>query len=406
MKLTHILHTLSALALTLLAAACNQPEARLPEQSTVVQEAAQIYPDYRGIVIPPNIAPLNIQVRSAGTAYVGCIEGAGRQLLAAASADGKLCFDSLEWRGLLEANRGRDLTVTLYARRDSGWVRFPAYTLTVAGAASTGYLNAFFVAMLSIPMLWLAIARKNGRAAVAVVLAPLAAVAVAFAAYQGYFNFLLHSNVHTNRAFESFSGIPEIIFVNTLYRDVLTLPGAILLGAMLLIALMSRERVRMVQTCRQWWIPLCAIAAMVLVEYASLLREERYIFPYLSSAALLAGVIISGIDDRLRNASAIVLGLYMLAMCPFTSPKKIYGWDYVRGLLKEGAVLYRLNPNELPQIAPVLNDTARYRLATDSAGLAASGDLPVVSRVKPPLGSIAKKQRLTGPLDIYSKQMR
>ena len=291
-------------------------------------------------------------------------------------------------------------------RRAVTALTWTAYTLTVAGAASTGYLNAFFVAMLSIPMLWLAIARKNGRAAVAVVLAPLAAVAVAFAAYQGYFNFLLHSNVHTNRAFESFSGIPEIIFVNTLYRDVLTLPGAILLGAMLLIALMSRERVRMVQTCRQWWIPLCAIVAMVLVEYASLLREERYIFPYLSSAALLAGVIISGIDDRLRNASAIVLGLYMLAMCPFTSPKKIYGWDYVRCQLKEGAVLYHLNPNELPQIAPVLNDTARYRLATDSAGLAASGDLPVVSRVKPPLGSIAKKQRLTGPLDIYSKQMR
>ena len=141
MKLTHILHTLSALALTLLAAACNQPEARLPEQSTAVQEAAQIYPDYRGIVIPPNIAPLNIQVRSAGTAYVGCIEGAGRQLLAAASADGKLCFDSLEWRGLLEANRGRDLTVTLYARRDSGWVRFPAYTLTVAAEPIDRYLS-------------------------------------------------------------------------------------------------------------------------------------------------------------------------------------------------------------------------------------------------------------------------
>ena len=141
MKPTHILHTLSALALALLAAACNQPEARLPEQSTAVQEAAQIYPDYRGIVIPPNIAPLNIQVRSAGTAYVGCIEGAGRQLLAAASDDGKLCFDSLEWRGLLEANRGRDLTVTLYARRDSGWVRFPAYTLTVAAEPIDRYLS-------------------------------------------------------------------------------------------------------------------------------------------------------------------------------------------------------------------------------------------------------------------------
>lgn len=276
-----------------------------------------------------------------------------------------------------------------------------AYTLAIAGAASTGYLNAFFVVLLSVPMLWLAIARKNGRAAVAVVLAPLAAVAVAFAAYNGYFNFLLHSNVHTGRAFGSFASIPKIVFINTLYRDVLTLPGAILLGGMLLIALMSRERACMVRTCRQWWFPLCAIAAMVLVEYASLLREERYIFPYISSAALLAGVIISGIDDRLRNVSAVIFGLYMLTMCHFTSPKMNYGWDNMHTRLKDGAVLYRLNPNELPQIAPVLNDTVRYRFITDSVRLSTSGKQPVVSRVKPPLDTIADKANLTGPLKIY-----
>ncbi|MGM9853715.1 MAG: hypothetical protein ACI30N_07095 [Muribaculaceae bacterium] len=278
-----------------------------------------------------------------------------------------------------------------------------AYTLAVAGAASTGYLNAFFVALLSVPMLWLAIAHKNGRAAVAVVLAPLMAVAVAFAAYQGYFNFLLHSNVHTGRAFEDFSNVPDIVFVKALYRDVLTLPGAILLGAMFLLALIGRERAEMIKGNRQWWIPLCAIAAMVLVEYASVLREERYIFPYLSSAALLAGVIISGIDIRLRNACAVVLGLYMLVMCPFNAPEMRYGWGYIRNELKDGAILYRLNPNELPQIAPVLNDTVSYRLTADTGRFAASDTLPVVSHVKPPLDTIAKKQHLTGPMYIYRR---
>lgn len=278
-----------------------------------------------------------------------------------------------------------------------------AYTLAVAGAASTGYLNAFFVGLLTIPMLWLALARKNGRAAITAVLAPLAAVAVAFAAYRGYFNFLLHSTVHTARAFEGFVNVPATVFVNALFYHGIMLPGLILLGGMLLVALCGRDRRQMVRTCRQWWIPLCAIAAMVLVEYASLLRQERYIFPFIASAALLVGIILSGIDNRLRNAAAAVFGLYMLAMCPFTMPQMDYKWDAMRDSLKSGAVLYRLNPNELPQIAPALNDTVRYRLISVSEDLEPTEPLPVVSRIKPPLDTIATEKSLTGPLKLYHR---
>ena len=131
----------AALLLPVLFAACAGPEARIPEQSTAVKEAARIYPDYRDIVIPPNIAPLNIQVQSEGSEFVGSVEGGGRQVLAAAGRDGKLCFDSLEWRGLLEAAKGRDLTVTLYALRDGGWVKFPAYRLSVAEEPIDRYLS-------------------------------------------------------------------------------------------------------------------------------------------------------------------------------------------------------------------------------------------------------------------------
>ena len=129
-----------ALALTLLAA-CSAPEAQIPAESTPTSEAARIYPDYRDITIPPNIAPLNIQVKSAGEAFVGCIEGSSGRVLAAADDDGKLLFDSLEWRSLLEKERGKELTVTLYAQRPGGWVRFPAYKLSVAAEPIDRYLS-------------------------------------------------------------------------------------------------------------------------------------------------------------------------------------------------------------------------------------------------------------------------
>lgn len=122
------------------AASCTG-EVTLPADSTPVPEAASIYPDYRDIVVPPNIAPLNIQVKSEGDEFVGCIEGAGRQILAGGGEDGKLLFDSLEWRKLLEASKGKSLQVTLYARRGDGWVKFPSYKIDVAAEPIDRYLS-------------------------------------------------------------------------------------------------------------------------------------------------------------------------------------------------------------------------------------------------------------------------
>ena len=136
----------AALLLPALFAACAGPEARIPEHSTAVKAAARVCPDYRDIVIPPNIAPLTLQVQSEGSEFVGSVEGGGRQVLAVAGRDGKLCFDSLEWRGRVEAGKGRDLTVTRYALRDGGWVKFPAYRLTVAEEPIDRYLSYRLIA--------------------------------------------------------------------------------------------------------------------------------------------------------------------------------------------------------------------------------------------------------------------
>lgn len=128
-------------ALVALLASCGKPKAELPANSTPVKETAQIYPDYRDIVVPPNIAPLNIQVKSDGKAFVGSIACGNQQILAAAAEDGKLDFDSLEWRKLLDGAKGKDLQVTLYAKRESGWVKFPSYKISVAEEPIDRYLS-------------------------------------------------------------------------------------------------------------------------------------------------------------------------------------------------------------------------------------------------------------------------
>lgn len=140
--LTHGLHALAVLLLAALwLAACSRPKAEVPAHSRPVSEAPHTFPDYRDVVIPPNIAPLNMQVKNAGTAFVAHISAGSHFITAAAGADGVLQFDSLQWRTLLTQTRGHDLRVSLYAQREGEWVSLPAYTMHVAEEEIDRYLS-------------------------------------------------------------------------------------------------------------------------------------------------------------------------------------------------------------------------------------------------------------------------
>ena len=121
-----------AAAAALLTASCGS-EVRVPDNATPTQEAADIFPEYRDIYIPQNIAPLNVQIKSDGDEFAACIKGEkGGEITAAADKDGKLMFDTEAWHALLNENAGKTLSVTLYSHRDGQWLEHPAYQLHVA----------------------------------------------------------------------------------------------------------------------------------------------------------------------------------------------------------------------------------------------------------------------------------
>lgn len=127
--------------LTALLTSCR-PDAALPAQSIPTDQQAAIYPDYRDIVVPPNIAPLNFQIKSEGRAFVAHIAGRrGGELLTAAESNGTFQLDSTAWRQLLQDNRGDSIIVTLYAERENGWVKHPSYGLLVAQEPIDAYLS-------------------------------------------------------------------------------------------------------------------------------------------------------------------------------------------------------------------------------------------------------------------------
>ncbi|NLZ00281.1 MAG: hypothetical protein GXY25_07065 [Pirellulaceae bacterium] len=112
-----------------------------PGQWTPVARPPRIRPDYRGAVIPPNIAPLNFVVEEPGTACYVRVAGAAEESLAVRSRDGGVQLPPGPWKALLAQNRGKPLSVETYVRdHDRGWQRFEPIRWDVAEDEIDPYL--------------------------------------------------------------------------------------------------------------------------------------------------------------------------------------------------------------------------------------------------------------------------
>jgi Tol biopolymer transport system component len=105
-----------------------------------VGRVAAIYPDYSGLVVPPNIAPLNFQVREPGNRFCAKVSGDFGQGETVFSSDGRIQWDAGRWRDLLAANRGRQIRIEIFARADQGWQKFETIVNRVAAEPIDGYV--------------------------------------------------------------------------------------------------------------------------------------------------------------------------------------------------------------------------------------------------------------------------
>ncbi|MGM9797070.1 MAG: hypothetical protein ACI3ZY_05755 [Parabacteroides sp.] len=117
---------LGGLLMLLFAVAC-QPS--LPEAQAVAEQP-EIFPDYRDVTIPCNIAPLNFRLREAAPAIVSL--SAGGEALHLKASDGAFSIPMRGWKRLLAAAEGDAITVTLYAERPEGWRRYAPFVWQVA----------------------------------------------------------------------------------------------------------------------------------------------------------------------------------------------------------------------------------------------------------------------------------
>lgn len=121
--------------------ACAQ-KVSVPDQSQAATDTLHIYPDYVDVTIPANIAPLNFMVNNGGERFACKMEAAdGKYITAGALEDGKLCFDTTEWRNIVSLNRGKTLKTTVYAEQGGTWVHYPPFNTYVAEEDIDRYLS-------------------------------------------------------------------------------------------------------------------------------------------------------------------------------------------------------------------------------------------------------------------------
>jgi len=95
--------------------------------------APRLFPDYAGVVIPPNIAPLNFKVQEPGVRYRVEIRSVKGEPIRVSSRSSSICIPAEKWRALLRANAGGWLCFEVSVqdgRRQ--WNRFESVTNSIA----------------------------------------------------------------------------------------------------------------------------------------------------------------------------------------------------------------------------------------------------------------------------------
>jgi len=110
----------------LLLVGCSQK----PHDITMVSQLPAIYPDYVGVTVPANIAPLNFCMEDEGyTAMSVQIKGSRKGAMETSGEDAE--FDIEQWHQLLRDNRGGKLTLTVVAKKDGQWRQFKPFDIFV-----------------------------------------------------------------------------------------------------------------------------------------------------------------------------------------------------------------------------------------------------------------------------------
>jgi hypothetical protein len=109
----------------LLAVSCSRVE-----QYGTSDALPHIFPDYDGTTIPCNIAPLNFRITESGSAFMARFSAGADSFDVYGSRD--IRIPAGKWKRLLRQHAGTSLSVSIFAKETTGWVRYKSLRIAIA----------------------------------------------------------------------------------------------------------------------------------------------------------------------------------------------------------------------------------------------------------------------------------
>ena len=113
----------------------------VPSAYENAKDSLSIYPDYKNVVIPKNISPLNFVVGNKGDKYVASIQVNGVEKLIVSSSNEEIRFPLKKWHELLEENSDCRLSVNVFVKDKGKWYGYPAFDVRVVPDSMDSYIT-------------------------------------------------------------------------------------------------------------------------------------------------------------------------------------------------------------------------------------------------------------------------
>ncbi len=116
----------------------------VPQDAVDNNKSVSVFPDYTEVTIPYNIAPLNFHVNDdEAEDWVSVVEDKDGNRLVAGGQDAQ--FDEDDWRAMLEQNKGKNLSVTVYVKKQGRWEKYKPFEVSVATDPIDEYISYRYI---------------------------------------------------------------------------------------------------------------------------------------------------------------------------------------------------------------------------------------------------------------------
>jgi hypothetical protein len=108
----------------------------------VVDRIASIDPDYTGITLPYNIAPMNFKITEDGSQFLVRFSDSKGKRIEVSSKNGIIIIPEGKWKKMLQENKGKNFDIEIYIKNNKeGWSKFKNITNTIAPEPIDPYIT-------------------------------------------------------------------------------------------------------------------------------------------------------------------------------------------------------------------------------------------------------------------------